>query len=275
MRHRPVLAAVAATLAAAGPLAASAPAAGPDLGTVGALNVDRLTYTTSVSGNRTTVAVRRSAAAEALRQSTIAGKWGIPLVTFNGEAGGLSHDGRLLVLGMATGLGRPLRSESGFVVVDTRTLKTLRTIELKGDFAYDALSPNGRILYLIEHFSTSDVLRYRVRAYDLKTGRLLPQVIVDRREPDEPMSGMPSARVSSTDGRKVFTLYVSQEHPFVHLLDTVSRTAFCIDLPSTTDMQAIEQATMRLTKAGTRLTILGFGIGQPTHVVDVKTLRVS
>jgi hypothetical protein len=274
MRHRPVLA-IAATLGVAGALAASVPAAGPDLGTVGALKATRLSYTTSVSGNETTLAVRPSAGSEALRRLTIPGKWGIPLVTFNGEAGGLSHDGRLLVLGMATGLGRPLRSQSGFVTVDTRKLKVLDTIRLEGDFAYDALSPNGRILYLIEHFSITDVLRYRVRAYDLKTNRLLPRVIVDRREPDEPMSGMPSARVSSPDGRKVFTLYVSQEHPFVHLLDTVSRTAFCIDLPSTTDMQAIEQATMRLTKGGAKLTILGFGIGRPTHVVDVKTLRVT
>ena len=63
------------------------------------------------------------------------------------------------------------------------------------------------------------------------------------------MSGMPSARVSTADGRKVFTLYVGEEHPFVHLLDTVSRIAFCIDLPSTTDMRAIESATMSLYEA--------------------------
>ncbi len=151
--------------------------------------------------------MRPSAGGKA-RQTSIPGKWGIPLVTFNGEAGGLSHDGRLLVLSMATGLGRPLRAASGFVTVDTRKLEVIRTIKLRGDFAFDALSPNGRTLYLIEHFSTADVLRYRVRAYDLKTGRLLPQVIVDKREPDEPMSGMPSARVSTVDGRKVFTLYV-------------------------------------------------------------------
>ena len=122
-----------------------------------------------------------------------------------------------------TDYGQPLRAKSGFVTVDTRKLAVLRTINLNGDFAYDAISPNGRTLYLIEHFSNADVLRYRVRAYDLKAGRLLPQIIVDKREPNEPMSGMPSARVATADGRKVFTLYVGQEHPFVHLLDTVGR----------------------------------------------------
>ena len=63
------------------------------------------------------------------------------------------------------------------------------------------------------------------------------------------MSGMPSARVSSADGRKVFTLYSGSDHSFVHLLDTVARTAFCIDLPKTTDQQALGQATMTLSKA--------------------------
>ena len=133
-----------------------------------------------------------------------------------------------------TAYGAPLRASSGFVTLDTRRFAVTHQIDLKGDFAYDALSPNGRTLYLIEHFSNRDILRYRVRAYDLQAGRLLPQVIVDKREPNEPMSGMPSARVASADGRKVFTLYSGSDHSFVHLLDTVARTAFCIDLPKTT-----------------------------------------
>ena len=193
--------------------------------------------------------MRPAAGGKALRQVSIPGKWGIPLVTFNGDAGGLSHDGRLLVLSQATDAGKPLRAEER--LRHGRHAQPARHAHdqaCSGDFAYDALSPNGRTLYLIEHFSTTDVLRYRVRAYDLKTGRLLPRVIVDKREPDEPMSGVPAARVATADGRKVFTLYVSQEHPFVHLLDTVARAAFCIDLPHTTDMRAIETATMRLTQ---------------------------
>ena len=272
MRHRLVLAlAVLALPLAIGP---DALAAGPTLGTATALNADAFTYTTSISGNKTTLALRRSATMPALRRASIPGKWGIPRVTFNGEVGGLSHDGRLLVLS-TTDYGEPLRARSGFVTVDTRKLAVTRTINLNGDFAYDALSPNGRTLYLIEHFSNVDVLRYRVRAYDLKTGRLLPQVIVDKREPDEPMSGVPAARIATPDGRKVFTLYVSEAHPFVHLLDTVARVAFCIDLPKTTDMQAIESATMTLSKGGARLTIDGAAGAGAHHVVDVKTLRVS
>jgi len=272
MRHRhfPALGVLALAVA----LVPAAHAAGPGLGTATALNTDELTYTTAVSGGTTTVAVRPSASAEALRQAVIPGNWGIPRVTFNGEVGGLSRDGRVLVLA-TTGYGRPLRAQSGFVTLDTRKLAVTRTISLDGDFAYDALSPNGRTLYLIEHFSNTDVLRYRVRAYDLRSGQLLPQVIVDKREPNEPMSGMPAARVSTTDGRKVFTLYAGNEHPFVHLLDTVARVAFCIDLPKTTDPRSVESATMTLSNGGAKLTILGTGAGGSNHVVDVKSLRVT
>jgi hypothetical protein len=271
MRHRLVHAVAGFALAAG--LASTALAAGPSLGTATSLDAARLTYTTSVTGNTTTLPARAPAGAEG-RRLQISGKYGIPRVTFNGDVEGLSRDGRLLVL-QTTDFGEPLRARSGFVTVDTRKLAVKRRINLRGDFAYDALSPDGRTLYLIEHFSNTDVLRYRVRAFDLKTGRLLPRVIVDKREPDEPMSGVPSARVSSADGRRVFTLYVSQEHPFVHLLDTVARVAFCIDLPHTTDMQAIETASMKLTNGGARLTIFGTAGAGARHVIDVKTLKVS
>src|SRR5262245_15210635 len=124
MRHR--LAVAVFALAVAGALVPGALAAGPDLGTVAALNTDKLTYTTAVSGNETTLSVRPAAGAEALREVKIPGKWGIPLVTFNGLAGGLSHDGHRLVLAMASGQGQPLRVKSGFVTVDAGTLKVLR-----------------------------------------------------------------------------------------------------------------------------------------------------
>jgi hypothetical protein len=263
-----------AGLALAAALASPASAAGPDLGTVDALDAGGLVYTATVLDGRTTVAARRATGSAPLRQATIPGRFGIPLVTFNGHAEGLSNDGRLLVLADRT-TGTPLRARSGFVTVDTRTLRVMRRLDLRGHFAYDTVSPNGRFLYLIEHFSDTDVLRYRVRAYDLRRGRLLPRVIVDKRQPDEPMSGMPSARLTSPDGRKVFTLYVNPEHPFVHLLDTVAQTAFCIDLPHTADMREIETATLRLGRGGGKLTIIGLGGHGARHVVDVRALRVT
>ena len=104
-------------------------------------------------------------------------------MTFNGHAEGLSHDGRLLVLS-AEGRRQLRCAPRAASSRSTRApCAVKRTIRLPGDFAYDTVSPNGRFLYLIEHFSNTDVLRYRVRAYDLKQGRLLPRVIVDKRDP--------------------------------------------------------------------------------------------
>ena len=61
----------------------------------------------------------------------------------------------------------------------------------------------------------------------------------------------------------------------MHLLDTVGRFAFCIDLPKTTDPRAIETAALTLSNGGTKLTIVGTAGAGARHVVDVKTLKVS
>jgi hypothetical protein len=67
-------------------------------------------------------------------------------------------------------------------------------------------------------------------ALDLRTGRLRGGPIMDPREPDEKMGGIPLTRTMSPDMRWVYTLY-SGEHNFVHALDTQQGTARCIDLP--------------------------------------------
>ena len=104
-------------------------------------------------------------------------------------------------------------------------------VALRGDFSFDALSPDGRLLYLIHYLSRRDPTRYEVRAYDVPAGRLLPAPIVDPREADERMRGLPITRVASADGRWHYTLYDGAgSHPFIHALDTVGRTAVCIDL---------------------------------------------
>jgi hypothetical protein len=269
MRHRLVLAIAAAALA----VVSGATAAGPNLGTTTKLEVGEVSFVTSLSGGNTTLSVK-SPEGDTLRKASYAGAWGLPLVTLNGDVGGISRNGRVIVLSEARNVGTPLRSTTKFLVLDTGKLHLTRKITFPGDFAFDALSPNGRLLYLIEHHVASDVSQYRVRAYNLATGRLFPGAIVDKREADEPMTGFPTARVATPDGRRVFTLYTSAHHPFVHLLDTVSRAAFCIDLP-TTNPQAIERASLALSKGGGKLSILGYGNIGALHVVNTKTLRVS
>lgn len=219
----------------------AASAAGPWLGTatngVGA-------YTATAHGATTTVR-------NGSDTLSLAGKWGLPRVTLNNGVGGLSADRRTLVLSqddVAHSNGE-LSRVSSFIVLATKPLRVRAVVHLKGDFGFDALSPHGRLLYLIQHVSQEDLFQYRVRAYDMRTSKLLTRVIADKRQRDWTMNGYPVARASSTDGRWVYTLYSEgNNYPFVHALDTMHRTAVCIGIPWdwTADQRAINEATLRI-----------------------------
>ena len=157
------------------------------------------------------------------------GAWGIPLVAYDGTTGGLLSDGRTLLLADANA-GPYLRSQSLFTFVDVKKMHQLQTLTLRGDFSFDALSPDGHYLYLIEHTTAKDLTQYRVRAYDLKERRLLPKIVADRRSWDTTMSGTAITRLSS-DGW-AYTLYGgSSSLPFIHALDTRHVSAVCINMP--------------------------------------------
>ena len=156
------------------------------------------------------------------------GSWGIPRVTFGGDTGGLSRDGQNLVL--ATWSGFPT---TRFLLVSANTFQIRGRVRLRGSWSFDAISPDGSLMYLIHYLgSPSQIYQpYEVRAFDWNALKLLPGAIVDRREPGEKMTGRPLARTGSQSGW-AYTLY-SRVHkpPFVHALDTVHRKAFCVDLP--------------------------------------------
>jgi hypothetical protein len=179
----------------------------------------------------TIVAAIRINGGRVVRSWTLRGFYGVPLVAYDGTAGGLSGDGRSLVL---SSYG-PLPGKSGktrFAVLATRTLRPRRLIELPGSWSYDTISPDGRLLYLVEHLSAGANPHYRVRLYDLARNRLLAGAIVDRIENEAVMRGQPATRATSNDGRWAYTLYARQQQgPFVHALDTTRQQAFCIDLP--------------------------------------------
>ena len=200
--------------------------------------------------------------------------WGIPLVANDGTPGGLSRDGRLLVVAdWATGRSTPLRATSRFLLVNTRTLRTWRRIELPGDFSFDALSPDGGTLFLIERVSRKDLTSYRVRAYDVHARRLLPRMIADRRQAGWVMHGYPVTRTASADGRWAYTLYQQPGgFPFVHALDTVRRTAVCVGIPWR-GVQDILPST-RLSIVGETL-VLSTRRGRPLFDVDTRTFWVS
>ena len=178
-------------------------------------------------GSRTRLEAVRDSTGLAARKRLIPGSFGIPTLTQSGLAGGLSHDGRTLVL-QSMGLA----DTSRFAIVRTRDLRLLRTVTLHGTFGYDALSPDGATLYLIQHTSAEDIQHYVVRAYDLRRHLLLPGRIADKTQANWLMQGWAVSRAETANGRWDYTLYANPGgYPFIHALDTVAGVAHCVGLP--------------------------------------------
>jgi hypothetical protein len=233
-------------------LAASGAAVGPWPGLAPSVTATTgASYSAKTFANTTRL---RAVSGGTTRTVTLRGLFGIPAVTVNGQAGGLSRDGKTLLLTEPLN-GLSLRAKSHFLLIATGTLKVRRVIVIKGSFGFDGLSPDNRTLYLIQQQSATNP-KYAVRAYDLVRQRLLPQVIVDKREPDEKMNGYPVARTESQSGSWVYTLYRKQnDQTFIHALNTTGRYALCIDFhwPSANDN--IWQATLALDETRHVLTI--------------------
>ncbi|MFN0154100.1 MAG: hypothetical protein ACKVUT_06945 [Gaiella sp.] len=267
---------VCAALAAAGATGIAAADGGPSPGVVSGWDGVRaqgapIRYVTASAGRWTTLQVIRVRDGRVVRYTQLAGGFGIPLVAYDGTTGGLSADLRTLVLG--TWVTRSA-SSTQFAVFETRRLRLERRIVLRGRFAFDAIAPDGRIMYVTEYLG-EDGLRYRVRRVDLRTGRLLPGAIVDRSEGTAVMRGQPVTRAESRAGW-AFTLYASPDgHHFVHALDTVRARAFCIDLPWH-GLQSEAAWRLRFAldeRAGVlRLRRPGQGI---VARIDLRTLRIA
>ncbi|HEY2938405.1 MAG TPA: hypothetical protein VGJ27_01185 [Gaiellaceae bacterium] len=229
-------------------------------------------YVTVFAGRGSVVEAVRVRGGLVLRSRFLGGMFGIPFVTYDGSVGGLSHDGRRLVLAsIPPNLNRPV---TRFVVLDPRTFRIKTQLSLRGNFAFDALSPGGSLMYLIQHLGAPNSGRYAVRAMNLNTRRLYSGAIVDRREPDEKMTGIPVTRVESGDGNWAYTLYSrTNKSPFVHALDTGHRRAFCIDLPFRPSTRWIGSARMRMSSDGRQLIL--FTGRKVRATVDTKSFEVS
>jgi hypothetical protein len=224
------LLALGSCVAALGAPAAAAdglPVLGIDVGGEGVAG-KRDRYVTVTLARETVVARVEQDGGRIVESRVLRGRFTIPAVAYDGSAAGLAVSGRTLVLvrPRATFPQRTTR----FAVLSTYSLRLREVLELRGDFSFDALSPDGRWLYLVQYLSPRDPSRYLVRLYDLRLGRLLREPIIDPREVGDVMRGEPVTRAASEDGRWAYTLYAAPDHPFVHALDTVGRTARCIDL---------------------------------------------
>jgi hypothetical protein len=200
------------------------------------------------------------------------GAWGIPQPTLSStRLEGLTRDGRRLVVATA-GFGDPTQ----FAVVRTGDLRIVQRFDLRGSWAYDALSPDGKTLYLTHYVDRNNTSRYVVRAYDLEHRQLLPGIVADRTQRGWVMDGLATTRTTSTDGRWVYTLFMRPGgYPFVHALDTVNRVAHCIGLPwSAVNQGPLINMRMTLTDGGSKLA-LHWRSGKPWRTVDTATWQIT
>ena len=228
-------------------------------------------YVTVPANGNTVVARVNPHNGRILASRLLRGTFTIPAVAYDGSAAGLSADGRTLVL-IQPRASFP-RAQTPLMVVDAKRLRTLQVVRLHGDFSFDAISPRGSLVYLIEYTSPTDPTRYRVRAYDLAADRLLAQTVVDPREPGEKMGGSPLTRATSPNGRWAYTLYdAAGKTPFIHALDTSTRSARCIDLDALTGTN-LSRVRLRVDAAAHTLTV---NSGQrPVLVIDTRSFRTS
>jgi hypothetical protein len=208
---------------------------------------------------------------QVLAASLFPGKYTVPAVAYDGSPGGLSGDWHTLAL-IEPRAGFPRKSTS-LLVLHVPTLRYRALVRLRGDFSFDAVSPHGSHLFLIQYLSPNDPTRYAVRSYDLHTMRLDPKPVVDSRNPREKMRGNPLSRVSSPDGRWAYTLYDGGGGtPFVHALDTRDITARCVDLDGL-DLSTLPRLRLRLTDGGRSVSVVDGA--KRVLAVDRRTLHVS
>jgi hypothetical protein len=235
-------------------------------------------YATVSMGGRTAVHEIDQDGGEVTETRKIRGEYTIPLVAIDGTPSGVSADGSTLALiSPRTDFDFP-RRETSFVIVDIGSgrMRPEPPLTLRGDFSFDALSPDGRIMYLIEYLSR-DYNNYAVREYDLLRDRLLPDPVLVAHEvsPGE-MRGLPMTRATSPDGRWEYTLYNGggrrSDEAFIHTLDTERGISHCVDLAMVNGNEAWRVGLELTDDGGTLNATRG---GQTLAMLDTETFALT
>jgi hypothetical protein len=230
----------------------------------------KVRYVAVPAGGWTAVEVIRRDGGRVVNFMTMKGSWGIPMVALDGTTARLLPDGHTLLLAeVKYGPTRP--KYTNFAFVDMKRMRVVRKLRIRGDHSFDALSPDARYMYLVEYVSAQDFTRYRVRAYDLRADRLLPDPVIDKREWETTMQGSPISRAAPYRGW-VYTLYGGGDHAFIHALDTAHVQAVCIDLPWKEQPRRLFEFRLRSDGDG-HLVVRG-PRGRTLAVVDRGSLRV-
>ncbi|MHB8642048.1 MAG: YncE family protein [Gaiellaceae bacterium] len=173
---------------------------------------------------------------------------------------GSSQDGSRAVV------ARIQTRKTTFAIVSPHTQQ--RIVVLGGNqWGFDAL--NGDKLYLLQYLRSG----YRVRLYDLARNVLVAAPLKDAKE-SSLIAGTPWVRLSSNNGRYLFTLYIGQSgNAMVHELDTRTATARCIALPKSIDFNTASSYTLVPSPDGKSLYAVSSGDGK-IATIDVASAKV-
>jgi hypothetical protein len=143
----------------------------------------------------------------------------------------------------------------------------IRTVTLRGSYDVDAISNDGRRLFLIQYLRSG----YLVRFYDVTREALASRVLTEK---GAPMQGLAWDAIASRDGRYLLTLYLRGDGAAeVHTLDLRRGTATCIDLPGG-DAAAIQQYALALSPNG-RTLVAANPASALVATIDVRSRRVT
>jgi hypothetical protein len=214
----------------------------------GLLSADGRVFVSSAraKAKRTTIARFDARTGNLLRASSVPGRW---------QVVGLSAGGSRIIMARHSRRTTELR--------DTGT-----RFHLRGNYEVEALSPDGKRLFLV-HWRKHG---YELEQLDLDSRRLSPTRLD---EPDEKMSGIATNAVATRDGRWLLTLYAKGDgSSFVHALDLRSGIAHCIDLPLKGDYATALAAALALSPDEQRLYLASPLLGRVT-TVDMRELEVT
>jgi hypothetical protein len=214
----------------------------------GLLSADGRVFVSRVraKAKRTTIARFDARTGTLLRASSVPGWW---------QVVGLSAGGSRVIMARHSRRTTELRDAG------TRFL-------LQGNYEVEALSPDGRRLFLV-HWRDRG---YALEQLDLASRRLSPTPLD---EPDEKMSGSAMNAVATRDGRWLLTLYSKPDgSSFIHALDLRSGIAHCVDLPLKGDYGTVMATALTLSRDQRRLYLASPLLGRVT-TVDMDTLEVT
>jgi hypothetical protein len=154
---------------------------------------------------------------------------------------------------------------TNFMLATTSFTQRPRLITLPGSFSFDAISNDGRRLYLIESLAPKRP-GYQVRLYNLEAGSLDPHIVVDKRETG-PMSGRRVSGIFDRQGHWQYSLYVNQAGgPFIHALNLEGNFAWCIDLPAGGTQPEQMMWSLSLNADGTALIAVNPTLGRAARI---------